>query len=339
MRFLLLLLLLSSVACKQNKEKATTQTTADNAAATAKTETPKTIRNYFEAFKKMNEIDAKDSVIVHEENDDFIKFEHFPKSGEIIGTIFITLRKLKTETGEPKFLQFMHACVEGSCNLQAINLKVYSADWKDITATSLDISAIQKELDKEVKTFAKNGKKKRFTDFFARIDANSDKFEYGLIDPEDQNMMQGKTAETVFGLLKEMSWDVQNQKFVFTSDFKPTRAFYADKADMHEYLKVQDIAKDRIAYEIYMVNGGCEAFTFRGVARLKSGDAESDIDEKNNGYFVNEYVDEQDKTCSITIRIGEDKGYTNRARFQIGDCAKLKACKEKLDSEPLFLRK
>jgi uncharacterized protein YgiM (DUF1202 family) len=128
-------------------------------------------------------------------------------------------------------------------------------------------------------------------------------------------------------------------KTSFPTDFKPTRAFYADKADMHEHLKVQNIGNDRIAYEIYMVNGGCEAFTFRGVARLKIGDAESDSDEKNNGYFVNEYVDEQDKTCTILIRIGADKGYTNRARFQMGDCSKLKMCKDKPDSEPLILRK
>lgn len=128
-------------------------------------------------------------------------------------------------------------------------------------------------------------------------------------------------------------------KTAFPSDFKPTRTFYADKADMHEHLKVQNMGNDRIAYEIYMVNGGCDAFTFRGVARLKKGDAESDADEKNNGYFVDEYMDEQDKTCMILVRIGSDKGYTNRARFIVGDCQKLKNCKDKLDSEPLILRK
>ncbi len=212
MRFLLLSLTLVVAACQPKQEKPTTNIKAEE--ATAKVETPKTIRTYFEAFKKMDEISPNDSLIVHEEKDDFISFEHFPKSGEIIGTIYTTLRKLKTETSEPKFLYFMYACVEGSCNLQATNLKVYSADWKDITATSLDIADIQKELDKQVKTLAKDKKKKRFTDFFARISADDDKFEFGLIDPEDQNMMQGKLRETTFGFIKELYWNVQTQKFV-----------------------------------------------------------------------------------------------------------------------------
>jgi hypothetical protein len=162
----------------------------------------------------MADISPDDSLIVHEEKDDFIAFEHFPKSGEIIGTIYVTLRKLKTETGEPKFLYFMHACVEGSCNLDAMNLKVYSADWKDITAMSLDVSDIKKELDKQAKILAKNKKNKIFTNFFARISADDDKFEFGLIDPEDRNMMAGKAQETTFGFIKEMYWNVQTQKFV-----------------------------------------------------------------------------------------------------------------------------
>jgi hypothetical protein len=86
-----------------------------------------------------------------------------------------------------------------------------------------------------------------------------------------------------------------------------------------------------------MENGGCTAFTFKGVATLKEGDAESDEDEKGNGYFVAEYVDDKNGNCTVYVRIGADKGYTNRAKFNIADCAK--ACKDKTASELLIASK
>lgn len=215
MRFLFFLLMLSCVACGKKQDKVTTNPNANNNPTTpAATKTEKTMDDYFEELKKIDEINPTDSVIIHEQNDNFIAFEHFPKSSEVNGIIYVSLRKLKTETGEAKFLYFMHACVEGSCNLGANNLKVYSADWQDVTAASLDIPEIQKELDKQAKTLSKDKKKKRFSDFFARIAPNDDKFECGLIDPEDQKMMQGKASETQFGFMKEMYWNSQTQKFV-----------------------------------------------------------------------------------------------------------------------------
>lgn len=121
----------------------------------------------------------------------------------------------------------------------------------------------------------------------------------------------------------------------FPANFTPGKTFAADKADLHEYIKVQQLSEKKIAYEIYMANGGCPEFKVQGVANLKEGDAESDSDENDNGYFVDEYIDAKTKDCSITIRIGADKGYTNRARFYLDACAATNACKDKLESEPL----
>lgn len=120
----------------------------------------------------------------------------------------------------------------------------------------------------------------------------------------------------------------------FPADFKPGKIFTADKADLHESLKVQQLSEKKIAYEVKMENGDCSGFTQQGIAMLKEGDAESDEDEKGNGYFVAEYVDEQKGACTVYIRIGADKGYTNRAKFNVADCAK--ACKDKPGSEMLM---
>jgi hypothetical protein len=119
----------------------------------------------------------------------------------------------------------------------------------------------------------------------------------------------------------------------FPADFKPTQTFNADKADLHESLKVQQLNEKKIAYEVMMENGGCPSFSFRGVATLKEGDAESDSDEKNNGFFVAEYVDDQNGKCGVSVRIGADPGYTDRARFYVYDCPG--GCKTKQESEPL----
>jgi hypothetical protein len=119
----------------------------------------------------------------------------------------------------------------------------------------------------------------------------------------------------------------------FPSDFKPAKTFAADKADLHESLKVQQLTDKRMAYEIAMVNGECASFTFKGVATLKEGDAESDVDEKGNGYFVAEYVDDKNGQCGVTLRIGADRGYTNRARFYVYDCPG--SCKNQQASQPL----
>ncbi|MFM2337459.1 MAG: hypothetical protein RL115_652 [Bacteroidota bacterium] len=122
----------------------------------------------------------------------------------------------------------------------------------------------------------------------------------------------------------------------FPVHFKPTKTFLANKADLHESLRIQQIDKKKIAYEVMMENGDCPAFTFRGIAILKEGDAESDSDEKNNGYFVDEYVDDANGKCGVTVRIGIDAGYTDRARFYVYDCAV--SCKTKQESEPLRLK-
>lgn len=124
----------------------------------------------------------------------------------------------------------------------------------------------------------------------------------------------------------------------FPTNFKPTKSYNRDRADLHEYLKIQPLGKDAIAYEIYMVNGGCDEFKFRGVATLNRSSlgAESDADDKGNGYFVDEYFDDKNGKCGISIRIGVDKGYTKYARFHVFDCGKTKHCKEKTESEMLI---
>jgi hypothetical protein len=104
--------------------------------------------------------------------------------------------------------------------------------------------------------------------------------------------------------------------------------FAKDKADLHEYLKIKKIDAKKISYEIYMVNGECAEFKHKGTATLSSSNlgTESDIDEYSNGYEVKEYFDKS-KTCYISIRIGNEKGYTNRARFIIADCTSKSPCK------------
>jgi hypothetical protein len=107
--------------------------------------------------------------------------------------------------------------------------------------------------------------------------------------------------------------------------------FAKDKADLHEYLKIKKIAAKKISYEIYMVNGECKEFKHKGTATLSSTGSESDIDDDNNGFDVTEYIDKS-KTCYVAIRIGNQKGYTNRARFIIADCATKSPCKTESDN-------
>ncbi|MEY4934464.1 MAG: hypothetical protein RIS64_823 [Bacteroidota bacterium] len=126
----------------------------------------------------------------------------------------------------------------------------------------------------------------------------------------------------------------------FPKVFKPTKVFLRDRADLHESLKIQLLSNGKIAYELTMENGGCEKFTIKGIALQKKGDMESDIDEKNNGFEVAEYTDATAKDrCGIQIRIGAEKGYTNRARFIIFDCGKMPHCADKMESEALLSQK
>jgi hypothetical protein len=126
----------------------------------------------------------------------------------------------------------------------------------------------------------------------------------------------------------------------FPKVFKPTKIFLRDRADMHESLKVQLLGNGKIAYELTMENGGCDKFTIKGIAIQKKGDMESDVDEKNNGFEVAEYSDAATKDrCGIQIRIGVEKGYTNRARFIVFDCGKMPHCADKTESEPLISQK
>jgi hypothetical protein len=120
----------------------------------------------------------------------------------------------------------------------------------------------------------------------------------------------------------------------FPADFKPTQVFNADKADLHESLKIQPLDDKTIAYELAMENGGCEAFSYRGVAILTEGDMESDQDSEGNGFDVSEYTDTANGKCSIYVRLGVEE-YKNHARFIIADCTE-KHCADKKESEPLL---
>jgi hypothetical protein len=124
----------------------------------------------------------------------------------------------------------------------------------------------------------------------------------------------------------------------FPKVFKPTKVFLCDRADLHESLKIQLLNKGKIAYELTMENGECEKFTIKGIAIPNKGDIESDLDEKNNSFDVVEYNDAGTKDrCGIVIRIGIDKGYTNRARFIMFDCGKMPHCASKTKSENLLV--
>jgi hypothetical protein len=146
------------------------------------------------------------------------------------------------------------------------------------------------------------------------------------------------TANVAFAQSKPQKPAPKVATTTFPKVFKPTKTFLRDRADLHESLKVQLLGNGKIAYEITMENGDCEKFTMRGIATEKKGDLESDIDEKNNGFDVAEYNSAATKDkCMIQIRIGAEKGYTNRARFIVVDCGKAPHCKSKTESEPLFL--
>ncbi len=127
----------------------------------------------------------------------------------------------------------------------------------------------------------------------------------------------------------------------FPTTFKPTKSYIRDHADLHEYLKIQPLGNGKIAYEIYMVNGGCDEFKFRGVATLQKSEfgVETDTDANNNGFVVDEYIDDKNGKCGISIRIGAEKGFTKNARFIVFDCDKTPHCKDKTESEPLILEK
>lgn len=89
-----------------------------------------------------------------------------------------------------------------------------------------------------------------------------------------------------------------------------------DRADLHEYLKITRIDKTKIKFEISMESGGCEKFTHKGIATLQSSNlgGESDVDEEDNAFDVAVYQSTS-KGIGVTIKLGSQKGYTNRARF------------------------
>jgi hypothetical protein len=104
--------------------------------------------------------------------------------------------------------------------------------------------------------------------------------------------------------------------------------FAKHKADLHEYLKITKIDAKKISYEIYMVNGECDELKRKGTAKLKPG-GETDIDAEDNAYDVDEYVDNATKNI-VYIRLGIQKGYTNKARFKIANEGRA-ACKPESD--------
>ena len=89
-----------------------------------------------------------------------------------------------------------------------------------------------------------------------------------------------------------------------------------DRADLHEYLKITRIDKTKIKFEILMESGGCEKFTNKGIAKLNSRNPTGriDVDENDNSFDVAEYTGISNG-ISVTIKLGVQKGYTNRARF------------------------
>jgi hypothetical protein len=92
--------------------------------------------------------------------------------------------------------------------------------------------------------------------------------------------------------------------------------FKKDKADLHEYIKIVKLSKTKIKYEVYMASGGCSEFKLSGTATKKISNlgSESDIDENDNAFYVDEY-NGNSNGIEIAIKLGVQKGYTNRARF------------------------
>jgi hypothetical protein len=208
------------LACGQKKDQNAAATTTSNtpttATAPAAATTKKlTMKDYFEAYKK-KEIDANDSVIVATLTDDFVRFEYFPKSGEIIGTIYMSFGLLKSEGKPDKIISFFHACVEGQCNLSHDNLKVYTTDWKDITEATLPMAEIKKAFDAQLKSNQKDKKNKKYNSFFATVDPDTRAVTFGAINDEDNAMMNGKDSDN-FQQIGTVYWNEALQKF--TKDY------------------------------------------------------------------------------------------------------------------------
>ncbi|MFC4262790.1 hypothetical protein ACFOWM_07880 [Ferruginibacter yonginensis] len=107
-----------------------------------------------------------------------------------------------------------------------------------------------------------------------------------------------------------------------------TITYAKDKADLHEYLKITNINNKKINYEIYTESGGCSAFKRKGTANYVGN--ETEIDSDDNAFEVKQFVDKT-KGCYVMIRMGDEKGYTNLAKFKVADCGTAATCKSESD--------
>lgn len=210
--FFLLFLLLFACAKKTETQQNSETETVNVSEQQAQVSQKNTIRMYFDQYIA-KETTNDDTIVVMKETDEFIKFMYSPKEGEIIGTIYISLKLLSTE-GEPdKILYFLHSCVEGECNLAAENLKLYDSEWKELTATSIPIKELDLEVKSQIKNLQKDKKNKNFDSFFAKFDPDTHKIYVGIIKSQECcNITEGKDDIEFYSVL-ELYWNGTTKNF------------------------------------------------------------------------------------------------------------------------------
>ena len=128
----------------------------------AETPTTQDITTYFAAYKAQH-INKDDKIDIKkmDKANGFAQVEHYPTSGEIIGVTFLQFAIFRTAAGKDIIAVYMHACVEGSCNMAVENLNFYDENWKEITKEVAQI--------KQIKDKFEEGKTATFDQFLAKL--------------------------------------------------------------------------------------------------------------------------------------------------------------------------
>ncbi len=183
-------------SCGNTKQKSTAQ--EENTPSTS-------IMPIFEAYKS-KQIDKGDTIEIATQTDDFIAFSHYPTEGEIIGITYIQLRFL----GNDKLLYFMYACVEGTCNLDASNIHVFTKNWEDVTSDYVNMGEITQIMEQARQGLGEEAG--LFDSFFAKIDEKNEHIDLFLMN-EEKFVEKGEENNPLLKKIGSLVWDDKNQKF------------------------------------------------------------------------------------------------------------------------------
>jgi|GEM_PF-3378411 len=192
-----------SVTSKQQTSKQQTIAPLEGEKSVAKTVVYKDVKTYFGEYKAKNILGDEQITIKKMDNkNDFAQVEHNPKTGEIIGVTFLQFSIFRSTAGKDIIGVYMHACVEGSCNMDASNLKFYDEKWQEITAKVVDISQVKQAFEK--------GKTTELDLFLAKMpQKKGDSINLVAVN-NDQMYEKGLSKEKV---IAKLSFDAQTGKF------------------------------------------------------------------------------------------------------------------------------